>query len=104
MASERDLELLDNYIGNRLDAAEKGAFEQKLEGDPELKREYQLQNKIAEGLRKARATELKAMLGAIPTSGLQGGGESASLASKVGMWIAASAVVGAGVYFWLKAD
>jgi hypothetical protein len=104
MASEKDLELLDNYIGNRMDAAERSAFEQTLTGDPELKQEYQLQSKIAEGIRKARAAELKAMLGTIPTAGLQGGGEGAAIATKVGMWIAASAVVGAGVYFWLKGD
>lgn len=103
MASERDLELLDDYIGNRLNGAEKNAFEQKLEGDPELSREYQLQNKIAEGIRKARATQLKAMLGAIPTPAIHGGSES-SLLSKVGMWVAASAVIGAGVYFWLSSD
>jgi hypothetical protein len=104
MASEKDLELLDNYLSNRLDAAEKSAFELKLAGDPELTREYQLQNKIADGLRKVRAAELKAMLVAIPTANLPSGGEGASIASKIGMWIAASAVVGAGVYFWLKSE
>ncbi|RAV98108.1 anti-sigma factor family protein [Pseudochryseolinea flava] len=103
MASERDLELLDDYVSNRLAGAEKSAFEQKLEGDPALKREYQVQSKIAEALRTARAAQLKAMLGAIPTPAIQGGGES-SLLSKVGMWVAASAVVGAGVYFWLNSN
>jgi hypothetical protein len=102
MASERDLELLDDYISNRLNAQERSAFEQKLEGDPELKSEFQLQNKIADGIRQARAAELKAMLGAIPTTGLPTGGEGQlSIPAKIGMWVAATAVVGTGIYFYL---
>ena len=100
MASERDLELLDDYIGNRLNAQDRGAFEQQLNADPSLQSELQFQNRIADGLRTARAAELKAMLGAIPTTGLPHGGET-SLVAKVGMWVAASAVVGTGIYYYL---
>jgi hypothetical protein len=103
MASERELELLDDYISNRLNASERNAFEQRLEADPELKGEFQLQNKIAEGLRAARAAELKSMLGAIPTAGLTGGEGQLSLPAKVGIWVGAAAIVGTGVYFYLTA-
>src|SRR5688500_18255936 len=99
MASERELELLDDYISNRLNAQEKNAFEQRLEADPELKGEFQLQNKIAQGIRTARAAELKSMLGAIPTTGLTGGEGPLSLPAKVGLWVGAAAIIGTGVYF-----
>jgi len=104
MASERELELLDDYISNRLNAQERSAFEQRIEGDPELKGEFQLQNKIAEGIRQARAAELKAMLGAIPTTGLPGGDGQLSIPAKIGIWVAATAVVGTGIYFYLTSN
>lgn len=105
MASERDLELLDDYISNRLNAQAKSAFEERLQADPELKGEFQLQNKIAEGLRNARKAELKAMLVAIPTAGLSGGeGSQMSIPAKIGVWVAATAVVGTGIYFFLTSN
>jgi len=102
MASERDLELLDDYISNRLSAEDKAAFEQKLDADPELKNEYQLQNRIAESIRQARAVELKAMLQNIPSSALHGGETSTALKAVLG--IAATAIVGTALYFYLKPE
>lgn len=105
MASERDLELLDDYISNRLNAEERSAFEGRLEADPELKGEFQLQNKIAESIRMARKAELKAMLGAIPTASIPQGGEGhLSLPAKIGAWVAATAIVGTGIYFYLTSN
>lgn len=66
MASERDLELLDDYISNRLTGADRAYIEKKLEQDPDLRSEYSLQQQIAEGLRKARTAQLKAMLNSLP--------------------------------------
>lgn len=66
MASERDLELLDDYISNRLTGADRAYIEKKLEQDPDLRSEYSLQQQIAEGLRKARTAQLKAMLNSVP--------------------------------------
>ncbi len=66
MASERDLELLDDYISNRLKGAEKTAFEERLQQDPDLKSEYAIQQQIAAGIRQARTAELKKMLNSIP--------------------------------------
>jgi hypothetical protein len=42
MASEKDFELLDQYVGNRLSTADKAAFEQKLAADADLKNELVL--------------------------------------------------------------
>ncbi len=58
MASERDLELLDDYIRERLSDADRAAFEQKLAGDAALRRELKIQQRIAEGIRTARAAQL----------------------------------------------
>lgn len=78
MASERDLELLDDYISNRLGGAEKTAFEERLQQDPDLKAEYTIQQQIAAGIRQARAAELKQMLNSIPVPPVSGTGLSAA--------------------------
>lgn len=67
MASERDLELLDDYISNRLTGTDKEYIEKRLEQDPDLRSEYNIQQQVASGLRKARAAQLKQMLNNIPT-------------------------------------
>ena len=98
MASERDLELLDDYLRHQLNEGERAAFEQRLEADQALKSEYNLQQKIAEGLRQARVTELKTMLNnvAVP-AGAQGG---TSVLTKLGLGIGASLLVGVGIYYF----
>lgn len=69
MATERDFELLDEYITHQLSGEEKAAFEERLAQDPALQQEYKFQESVAQGLRTARAAELKTMLNniAIPT-------------------------------------
>ncbi len=45
------------------------------------------------------------MLVAIPTAGLSSGeGSQMSLPAKIGIWVAATAVVGTGLYFYLTSD
>jgi hypothetical protein len=98
MASERDFELLDDYLRHQLNAGERAAFEQRLEADQALKSEYNLQQKIAEGLRQARVSELKTMLNNVPLpAGVQGG---TSLLAKFGMGIGASLLVALGIYYF----
>ncbi len=99
MASEKDLELLDQYVSNRLAAQERTAFEKKLEADSSLKQELQVQQRVVEKLREARVSELKTMFNSIPTSELETGGSS--VGTKVALWAAVAAVTGAGVYFYL---
>lgn len=99
MALERDLELLDRYIANGLKDEEKAAFEQQLNADPELKREYTLQQSIAEGIRQARRVQLKTLLNSIPVPAPTGG-EAVLAKTLAGLLVAGA--IGAGVYLYLK--
>jgi len=63
-----NFELIDNYLTNRLTESERTAFEQQIKTDPDLKADVEFQSNIVEGLKKARAAELKAMLNRVPVS------------------------------------
>jgi hypothetical protein len=102
MTSEKDLELLDQYVGNRMSAHDKAVFEKKLAADKELHTEYRLQQKIVEGVRKARATELKKMLNDIPVANLPTDGTP--LLTQVGIWVIVAGLVGTGAYFYFAED
>jgi hypothetical protein len=97
MAAERDFELLDDYLANRLSGADKTAFEQKLEADPELKSEYQVQRQLVEGIKGARMAELKSLLNNIPVTGVSGG-ETLSF-TKIASFILLAGVIATGIYF-----
>lgn len=98
MASERDLELLDDYISNRLTGADKEYIEKKLEQDPDLRSEYSIQQQIAAGLRKARAAELKQLLNNIPVPPANG---PASMLTKIaGAVIVTLVALSVAYYFW----
>lgn len=98
MALERDFELLDDYLANRLSAGERAAVEQKIASDPELKRELSIQQQVVEGLRKARMAELKQMLSNTPIPPV--GGQA--LLAKLGVAAVVAGVIGTGFYFLLK--
>ena len=83
-----NFELIDDYITNRLGNTERIAFDKQLASDPSLKGELDLQLEIIEGVKKARALELKAMLNKVPVGG--------TIINFPMMRMAAS-VVGAGV-------
>lgn len=102
MASEKDFELLDEYIGNRLNVQDKISFEQKLAADTDLKSEFLLQQKIIAGIRQARVAELKQMLSNIPLSSIPSNGTS--MLTQIGIWVAAAGIVGTGLYFYFKPD
>jgi hypothetical protein len=102
MASEKDLELLDQYVSNRLAAQDRTAFEKKLAADSSLRQELQIQQKVVEKIRTARISELKTMFNNIPTSALETGGTS--VGTKIALWAAVATVVGAGVYFFSVSD
>lgn len=85
-----EIERIDNYIANRLSAQEVEAFEKELEGNPSLKEEVQFQRQVADGIRKARAAELKRMLNNIPVSGnTWGPGKIAATALTAGLVLTA---------------
>lgn len=102
MASEKDLELLDQYVSNRLTAQDRTAFEKKLTADSSLKQEFQIQQKVVEKIREARVKELKTMFNSVPTSALETG--KTSVGTQVALWVAVAGVIGAGVYFYLASD
>jgi hypothetical protein len=89
--------LLDEYLTNRLAGEEKSSFEKKLASDPELKREYSIQQSLISGIKQARAKELKSMLNNIPTAGLK---EGVSNTVKIISGITTVALVAVGVYFF----
>jgi hypothetical protein len=102
MALEKDFELLDDYLRNKLDAADKASFEQKLQADADLQREYKLQQKIAEGLRKARTAELKNMLNNIPVSSVHGSEISVGVKTLISLTVAG--LVATGIYLYLDKE
>ncbi|MFM7851194.1 MAG: hypothetical protein ACKO96_04570 [Flammeovirgaceae bacterium] len=83
-------ELIDDYLTNRLGETEKLAFENELQSNPDLRKEVAFQKLVIEGVKKARATELKSMLNNVPI------GKIVSLEWVYALKIAAS-LVGAGL-------
>lgn len=64
-----NFELIDDFLTNRLDEPEKAAFEKELNTNAALKAEVAVQRLAIEGVKKARAAELKAMLKNLPVGG-----------------------------------
>lgn len=102
MALEKDFELLDDYLSNRLNGEDKLSFEKKLKADPELAKELNVQQSLIDGIRKVRATELKAMLNNIPVSAVQTG--SNSILTKTATWVVVAGIVATGIYLYFNAS
>jgi hypothetical protein len=98
MATEREFELLDDYVANRLGVEEKSAFESKIQADPDLQREYQMQERMVKAIREARKAELKAMLNNVPVPPIGQGGTS--VMAKLAMGTVVAGLVATGVYFY----
>ena len=96
MAIEKDFELLDDYLSNRLNGDEAADFERKLNSDPELRQELNIQQSLIENIRQTRVTELKTMLNNIPVIPIQGG--QVSLLTKVGSWVVVTGIVATSMY------
>jgi cytoskeletal protein RodZ len=100
MASEKDLELLDQYVGNRLTSQARAAFEKKLASDTSLQNEFNIQQRVVEKIREARIKELKAMFNSVPASALEPTGTS--LVTQITVGVAIVGAIGAGIYFYLS--
>ncbi|HEV7738005.1 MAG TPA: hypothetical protein VGO47_11615 [Chlamydiales bacterium] len=94
-----NFELIDDYLSNRLRGAEKEAFEKQLDNDPALKSDLDFQKQVVEGIRTARATELKAMLNKVPVGGTTVQMDFSVV--KMAASLIAAGVVGAAVYFYV---
>lgn len=88
---------MDDYLSNRLSAEQKSAFEQQVQADPRLAQEINLQQNLVDGIRRARAVELKRILNNTPVSPLHGGN---SMLVKVGIWAVVTGLVVTGIYFY----
>jgi len=101
MASERDFELLDDYLANRLSGEEKASFERRMETDSDLKNEFKLQQSLIEGIKRTRVAQLKATLNnvAVPSVGPQ-----TSIVTKIATSLVVAGVVGTGIYFFLNSE
>lgn len=100
MATEKDLELLDDYLSNRMKGQDKLDFEKRLEADVSLQSELGLQKEFVEGIKRARVAELKAMLSeiAVPAP------SNSSLMIKGALTAVVVAIVGTGLYFLINKD
>lgn len=99
--TEQQLEMMDDYLSNRLNAKKNTAFEQQVQADPQLAQELDIHKNLVEGIRKARAIELKSMLNNIPVSPVNGG---SSTLMKVGTWAVVAGLVVTGIYFYLTSN
>jgi hypothetical protein len=97
MVSERDFQLVDDYLANRMPAGDRASFEKQLQVDMELTSELNLQKSLVEGLQRARVVELKNMLSKIPVSTIAT--TSSTVVTKAALWIGVSALVGTGLYY-----
>lgn len=100
MALERDLELMDDYLANRMDAGEREAFEDRLKTDKELSEEFKIQQSLVQGIHQARIAELKSMLNSIPVTSLPP--TQTALLTKVGGWIVATGLIATITYFYIN--
>lgn len=103
MALERNLELMDDYLAGRLNEAERRAFEDNLNNDPQLKSEFELQQQLVNGVKNARIAELKAMMNNVPVPSVHGT-ETTTLVSKIALWTVVAGIVATGIYFLVQED
>lgn len=101
MADERDLDLLDDYLSNRMSEPDRFAFEQRLQSDPDLRNEYELQQRVIKAIKDARVAELKAMLNNVP---LPAKGPGNSLATKFFLGTVVTLMIAAAAYWYVSRD
>lgn len=92
----KNFELIDDYLSNRLKGAEREAFEKQLDQDPTLKSDLAFQKQVVNGIRQARAAELKAMLNKVPV----GGTVIEFSVMRMAAGLAGAAILAAGIYYY----
>jgi len=93
-------ELTEDYLTNRLDEGARKAFEQQMQGDLQLQAEVKMQQGIIEGVKSARAAELKAMLNNVPI----GGATSGAVTGKIAIATISTVIIGTALYFGLRSN
>ncbi len=95
-----NFELIDDYLTNRLSEQARKSFEQQMDSDSALKADVELQKEIIQGLKSARAAELKAMLNNVPVSTFKINLSPLRLAAG----LIGTAVVATGLYFYFNTN
>jgi hypothetical protein len=94
-----NVELIDDYLTNRLSQQDRNAFEAQMKSDPILKADVEIQSQIVDGLKKARASELKAMLNKVPV-----GGPASMSPLQIAAGVLGTAIFVSSIYFYFKPD
>ncbi|MBX2962705.1 MAG: hypothetical protein KF687_09345 [Cyclobacteriaceae bacterium] len=97
---EKDLELLDDYLSNRMSDSDRAAFEQKLKTQPGLKNELQFQQQLIESIQKHRMLELKSMLNNVPVA--SGSAGQTALLTKVASSVIVAGLITTATYWYFK--
>lgn len=101
MATEREFELLDNYLANRLSGEEKSAFEKSMQADSALQGELEFQQHLIKGIKQVRIAELKTMLNNVPVPPpIAQGGTATIVKIAAGTFVAG--LVATGIYFYAQ--
>src|SRR4051812_30548347 len=95
-----NFELIDDYLSNRLKGAEKEAFDKQLQIDGTLKSDLEFQKQIVEGIRSARAIELKQMLSKVSVGGAEVAMDFSVMRMAAGFIVAG--VIGAAIWFYMS--
>ena len=103
MDSNKFSRLIDAYFNGKLSDGEMKAFESKLNHDPMLRSEFDLQQDIINQLKELRRAELKARLNDVPVGGGFGEFLMGSEALKYAAGIATVSLIGLGTYFYFLA-
>ncbi len=93
-----EIERIDDYITGRLSGREKEDFEKQMEANPSMREDVILQRQIADGIRKARAAELKRMLNNVPVGG------NGWSPGKIAATALTAGLVASALYFYLGQD
>jgi len=97
-----NFELIDDYLANRLKGTAKEEFERQVGNDPALKSEIDLQKHIVEGIKQARAAELKSMLSKVPVTG--GGAQVEFSVMRIAAGVVLIGVVSAAAWYYMQSD
>src|SRR5688572_26559643 len=95
---EKDFELIDDYLSNRLGVNEKAAFEERLKSEHTLSEEFNIQQSLVQGIKQARVAELKTMLNSIPVTSMPP--THTALLTKIGGWALVTGLVVTATYFY----
>jgi hypothetical protein len=98
MITEKDIELIDQYLANKLTGQEKSLFEERLKNEQDLSGEFRMQQDIVHAIQKARIAELKAMLNKVPVSATTSSTTSSSLI-KLTVGLTAVVIIASVTYF-----